>query len=30
MIKRLLKVVLRHGCCSACTGLGCGCCDACK
>jgi hypothetical protein len=30
MIKRLFKAVLRHGCCSACTGQGCGCCSACK
>lgn len=29
MIKRLFKVVMRHGCCSACTGKGCGCCASC-
>jgi hypothetical protein len=30
MIKRLFKVVMRHGCCSACTGKGCGCCANCN
>lgn len=29
MITRLFKVVMRHGCCSACTGKGCGCCANC-
>jgi hypothetical protein len=29
MIKRLFKFAMRHGCCSACTGKGCGCCANC-
>jgi len=29
MIKRLFRALMGHGCCSACTGVGCGCCDKC-
>lgn len=30
MIKRLFQFVMRHGCCAACTGKGCGCCANCN